>query len=153
MTSHTETMKTYVLTVSRYFPTTHPRKGKPTYFVEKILSDKIHTIRANYDLWKKRIDKVNAGNAILSLRFWTGKPYNSKQQEFLQLTKDDGIGVQEIFFLNGEIWDPIIEGDDITEMREIAKNDGLNTDDFKAWFKGYDLNKSMAIIHFTKFRY
>ena len=26
-------------------------------------------------------------------------------------------------------------------------------DDFKEWFKGYDLSKPMAIIHFTAFRY
>ena len=35
----------------------------------------------------------------------------------------------------------------------IANNDGLSLDDWKEWFKGYDLSQSMAIIHFTKFRY
>jgi hypothetical protein len=35
----------------------------------------------------------------------------------------------------------------------LAKNDGLSLDDFKEWFKGYDLSKPLALIHFTKFRY
>ena len=29
----------------------------------------------------------------------------------------------------------------------------MSLDDFKAWFKGYDLHKPMAIIHFTNYRY
>jgi len=32
-------MKTFVLTVSRYFPKTHKRAGEPTCFLEKILSE------------------------------------------------------------------------------------------------------------------
>lgn len=103
-------MKTYVLTVSRHFPAKHPRRGESTFFPARIqngLGDshyiqsptsKIHTIRANYDLWKKRIDEVNAGEAVLSLRYWTGKPYNSKQQEFARLDKNSGIGVQKLTF-------------------------------------------------------
>lgn len=164
-------MKTYVLTVSRTFPKTHKRAGQQTWFVEKInearmpISDepimgkKIHTIRANYDLWKKRIDEVNAGNAILSLRYWTGKPYNSKQQEFLQLTNDDGISVQKLSFFESDIYCPYVYGlngssnEPVDDVRDIAKNDGLSIDDFEAWFKGYDISKPMAIIHFSKFRY
>jgi hypothetical protein len=36
---------------------------------------------------------------------------------------------------------------------KLAENDGLSLVDFKAWFKGYDLSKPMAIIHFINFRY
>jgi hypothetical protein len=36
---------------------------------------------------------------------------------------------------------------------ELSKNDGLSEDDFRAWFKGYDTRKPLAIIHFTNFRY
>jgi len=41
----------------------------------------------------------------------------------------------------------------ITDIRTLAKNDGLSLQDFKDWFKGYDFSKPMAIIHFTRFRY
>lgn len=126
-------MKNYVLTVSRYFPSGHKRAGDRTLFVEKIcltsdglraiyknVSPKIHTIRANFGLWKKRFGEIEAGRACLSLRYWEGKPYRSKQVEFLRLTKDDGIGLQELHFASDNI---------------------------------DDLSESMAIIHFTNFRY
>ncbi len=63
-------MKTYVLTVSRTFPSTHNRKGSRHILSKKIgralgkgkvevyeefgqdISPKLHTIRANYPLWK-----------------------------------------------------------------------------------------------------
>lgn len=55
-------MKTYVITLSQYFLATHKRAGDPTDFKEKFLSgEKIHTIRANYPLWEKRIKEVQEG--------------------------------------------------------------------------------------------
>jgi len=32
-------------------------------------------------------------------------------------------------------------------------NDGLTSNDWLEWFKNYDLSQTLAIIHFTKFRY
>jgi len=150
--------KTYVLTVSQNFPKTHPRSGESTGFVEAIKKlfteqqTKIHTIRANYPLWEKRIAEINAGNAVLSIRYWTGKPYNSKQEEILVL---EGCGVQKItsFMWQYAILDLLEEGTDSIEIETLAKNDGLSLTDFVNWFKGYDLSKPMAIIQFTNFRY
>lgn len=73
-------MKTYVITLSQVFPTWHKRAGEPTKFRAAFLSGqtcskckkrnpamctgecfsglKIHTIRANYPLWLKRITEV-----------------------------------------------------------------------------------------------
>lgn len=175
-------MKTFVLTVSRTFPKTHKRAGQQTWFVENIneavmpISDdpimgkKIHTIRANYELWAKRIKEVQEGKAILSLRYWSGVPYRTKQIEFAQLDKDSGVGVQELKFgyCNSLIslsdkFIPIITKPYIIELEnlkdkyldilQISKNDGLKFGDFMDWFKNYDLSKPMAIIHFTSFRY
>jgi len=159
-------MKTFVLTVSRVFPKTHKQAGNPTRFIEKILNKelenwtKIHTIRANYELWKSRIDQVNDGKAILSLRYWTGSPYNyqrdgSKQGVFLTLGKDE-CGIQKLEFNSGRFFYPIIENCEImpTDLREqLAKNDGLSDEDFEEWFKEYDLTQPMALIHFTTKRY
>jgi hypothetical protein len=39
------------------------------------------------------------------------------------------------------------------DVQRLAANDGLSVEDFKAWFKCYDLSKPMAIIHFTEFKY
>jgi hypothetical protein len=158
-------MKTFVLTVSRVFPATHKRKGEPTLFQSYILNTlindpvhqkKSHTIRANYELWAKRIKEVQEGKAILSIRYWSGKPYNSKQVEICQLDKDSGIGVQELSFIENDIQRPGIWGEKyvvLAKISEVAKNDGLSLDDFKDWFRKYDLSKPMAIIHLTKFRY
>ena len=176
-------MITYVITASRTFPATHPRRGEATGFTQKITSQKkLHTIRANYSLWKKRFQKIEAGEACLSLRFWSGKPYRSKQVEFLRLTREDGIGIQKIIMRREELPDRILYGAQVLEEGQhiwtgdirrpvdmYARNDGLTPEDFIAWFaptfekarKKYatlaDLSTAMemefAVIHFTKYRY
>lgn len=112
---------------------------------------KRHTIRANYPLWAKRIAEVERGEACLSIRQWTGKPYRSKQVEIGRLTKDDGVGIQKAALTN-DLSECII-GRRHYNYVSIAQNDGLHPADWLDWFKGYDLTQPMAIIHFTKFRY
>ena len=174
--------KTYVITLSRTFPVKHQRAGEPTYFKEKMhngllwdkgtnigyaltpsyavpgdIQLKLHTIRANYELWRKRFVQIESGEACLSVRQWTGKPYASKQVEIARLTKEDGIGLQRLFFHPDRDgchvwWNFNIDGGyHIPQM--LAEHDGLAFDDWKAWFRDYDLSKPLAIIHFTNFRY
>lgn len=104
-----EKIKTYVLTLSKFFPSTHIRKGEPTSFRDAFNAGQVfnrgsaclyrhpkkHTIRSNYPLWLKRITEVQAGKAVLSVRQWTGKPYRSPQEEIAILTNEDGLGIQE----------------------------------------------------------
>ena len=155
-------MKRYRLVVSRTFPDKHSRKGDETKFVEKIIGQiKIHTIRSNFDIWAKRIEKVQRGQAVIELYHWSGKPYQSNQIVFATLDKDSGCGVQALIFPERHISDANVCGDEYPNptwykgvlSSELAKNDGLSLDDFKEWFKDYDLSKTMVIIHFTKFRY
>lgn len=156
-------MKTYVLTISRTFPAYHPRRVEETGFVEKIKAgEKLHTIRGNLALWQNRIAEVQAGTAVLSLRYWEGKPYNSPQVEFARLTAKDGVGVQLVYI---DLSIPNIPSfhpkyltrdiDGFPLVGSIPMNDGLSVEDFAEWFiKGkYDLSQPMAIIHFTPFRY
>ena len=145
-------MKTYVLTLSKVFPATHPCKGEPTGFREAFRKTKLHTIRANYPLWAKRIAEVQRGEAVLSVRQWSGRPYMSKQETIATLTADDGVGIQKLTFFAGRIIYPTV-GKYQPSVKEIANNDGLHADDWVYWFKNYDLSKPLAIIHFTKFRY
>ena len=160
-------MKTYVLTVSLTFPKTHKKAGEQTFFKEKLINGlaqlqgedcKIHTIRANYELWSKRIKEIQEDKAILSIRYWSGKPYNSKQVEICRLDKDSGIGLQKLGFYYDRIEEPFIDTPEqhigyVGKTELITQNDGLSLDDFKEWFRKYDLSKAMAIIHFTPFRY
>jgi len=176
-------IKTHVLWVSPRFPHDHPRAGEATYFVDKIaialslalinenadnFSAKLHTCRADsknsknkkgaYEEWKRKIDEVNAGKAILSLRMWSGSPYNSKHDgsqpvEIAQFNKDSGIGVQKLEFTEGCICSFCsIDGRE-TKIVNVAINDGLSWSSFKAWFRKADLSKPIAIIQLTKFRY
>lgn len=117
----------------------------------QIFDRKIHTIRANYPLWAKRIAEVERGEACLSIRQWTGKPYRSKQVEIAKLTKKNGVGIQKVELTN-DLAECITGGRHYSYV-DIARNDGLHPADWLDWFKGYELTQPMAIIHFTDFRY
>jgi hypothetical protein len=164
-------MKTFVLMVAKTFPASHPRAGQPTNFEEKINSincdlpfppfnPKIHTIRANYELWKKRIDQVKAGKAFISVRQWEGKPYRSKQLECFRFY-GDRIGIQKLeedgmfYRIDGKYGK--------FNLLTFSKNDGLSFVDFIHWFpikckkkqitEPKRFENPMAIIHFTNFKY
>ena len=155
-------MKTYYLTLSKVFPSTHAKAGINTYFEEKLRVYKLHTIRANYGFWMKRFEQIAAGKACLSIRQWVGKPYGkgSTQREIVRLTREDGIGIQELRIVKEKINSrPIYLGyvdgkqGDCNFFQELAANDGLSFKDSFDWFEGYNLSQPMAIIHFTPFRY
>ena len=151
-------MKTYYLTLSQGFPATHARAGQPTGFKENLCKTKMHTIRANYEFWKNRFEQIEKGEACLSIRQWTGKPYRSKQVEIARLTREDGIGIQKLELeladkLFGIYHPRIDDGKGVSSIEELANNDGLSLNDWREWFKDYDLSQPMAIIHFTPFRY
>lgn len=118
---------------------------------------KIHTIRANYPLWRKRIAEVENGQAILSIRQWTGRPYFSPQAKLADLTKDNGVGIQKLKFHLDRDGNVLYNNFDIdghyADIKDVARHDGLSFDDWREWFKSYDLTEMLAIIHFTKFRY
>lgn len=160
-------MKTYVLMLSQVFPADHPRAGEPTNFEEKVLcglgkssgfEPKIHTMRSNYQYWKDRFVLIDKGDACLSIRKWSGKPYRSKTIEIARLTKEDGIGLQKASIRIDEIYgvpELFLENGMCTSTWGglIAKKDGLTSKDWCSWFRNYDLSKPIAIIQFTKFRY
>lgn len=157
-----------IITFSTSFQTKHPRKGEPTFFVEKIFSGlaenfpdwrmpkdftkydwhtyynnrrhKIHTIRQG--------SRFKAGEKF-SPRIWSEKPYMSKQiifSEDLTITHIDRFEFNRYhFILNYER----IEFDD-ERLITIAANDGLNVQDFVAWFKKPFIGQ---IIHWTDYKY
>ena len=167
-------IKTYNIMLSRVFPETHPKAGQPTGFSDKVLANfryptydptlldhkKLHTIRANYKLWKKRFEEVERGDAVINLRVWIGKPYRSKTLLIKTLTSKDGIGLEKLEIVRTidfgrPIWMLYLNGrqQDCNFLKSLAQNDGLSLEDWFAWFESYEKNKPMAIIHFTPFRY
>ncbi|MDD3079113.1 MAG: hypothetical protein PHH37_08415 [Paludibacter sp.] len=168
-------IKTYVIFISLTFPAYHSRKGDHTYFIEKLLGrqticeapvcvKKLHTFRGNYKIWKKRIDEVLAGNAIISIRYHTLGRYvkGNEQIEVAQFNNNSFIGIQEAIYLpdfKNDFRGMAIRCDDGLfydfPFYKVAENDGLRLSDFMEWFeKGkYNLKEPMACIHFTSFRY
>ncbi|WP_299129430.1 hypothetical protein [uncultured Winogradskyella sp.] len=140
--------KCFVLIISERFPKTHPRAGEETKFYKKILQLlKKHTIRMNYELWKNRVELINKGEAYLSIRTWSGKPYRSPQVELIDF---HNVGLQK---LEANIMGWFIDDyDSEITTKELSENDGLSLDDFKSWFKKIP-QEPMALIHFTDFRY
>lgn len=165
----------YRIPISIVFPATHKRKGEPTLFQYRIQDArtetpgewwKLHTIRGNYQRWAKKFEKIFRGEAVLELYYWSGKPYNSKCVTICQLGKDDGIGIQKVDLSKIKYSDhsfrmAIIDceatehtsGKKGIHYTHIAKNDGLSVEDFKEWFKNYNISEPLAIIWFCDKRY
>ena len=164
-------IKTYNIMLSRVFPKTHPRAGQPTGFDDRVMAcfrypsynptllgnKKLHTIRANYALWKERFDEVQRGEAIINLRQWLGEPYRSKTVLIKTLTAADGIGLQRLDFKmpdHGDLTFYVIDESMVfTTGKVLSHNDGLELQDWLDWFSDYDQTQPLAIIHFTPFRY
>jgi len=161
-------MKTYVIILSKNFPTNHSKAGDTTYFEELVLMGikkihmgespstwKLHTIRENYSLWAKRMEEVAEGRACISLRQWSGRPYFSEQVELFNLKKENGVGIEPLIICPKSGAFIVDNGDQIHKgsIQILAENDGLYLSNFLEWFPMEKRGKLMAIIHFTKFRY
>ena len=181
-------MKTYVIILAENYPAGHQYAGESTYFKNKFLYGlgcpdcsyanathpcpgkgryacprgslkKLHTLRGNYEMWKKRFAEIETGRACLSVRVWSGRPYHSKQKELARLTKGDGIGLQRVRIYNvgdGARYAMLLNaaGDKVgrIETYKLANNDGLPLFAWEDWFRKAN-DPDFAVIQFTKFRY
>ncbi len=150
--------KRVIIILSKTFPKTHKRAGEKTFFVRSINNGtKIHTIRNGYERLRHNLDKVINGTHIVSLRQWTGVPYHSPQDEITLLTD---VGYERISMSYNPETGKVratINGWPYDDVEQIAKNDGLEWDDFVDYFFGKGAHNARlfqgVIIHFTKFRY
>lgn len=138
-------MKKRILIVSSKFMKSHPRAGELTHFPVNIVNGtKLHTIRNNYEYWKKIVDEVNRGEASLEIRTWSGMPYRSKQINVKGFYKGQ-IGIQpcvvdadaEVVYVKGSL----------NTCDYIEASDGLSIEDFWNWFP--KTIEDACIIHFT----
>ncbi|MDR1323401.1 MAG: hypothetical protein LBK68_03075 [Candidatus Margulisbacteria bacterium] len=106
---------------------------------DDLIPGKIHTIRANFEYWKRF-----EGQEV-ALAYWLGKPYRSKQRVFCVKKI---VSVEEII-KKSDGSNPFCR----FPVQTLAKNDGFaNYYELEDWFRGYP-NRIKAIIHFTEFRY
>jgi hypothetical protein len=176
-------MKAVILLSKTFFPK-HPKAGQETEFMGKVMVSvhqssiygnyyKIHTCRANYEYWKRKIYRLKAVNGVLSVRQWSGKPYGSPHETIVDIPAEN-VDVQKLslwinkrtdFYAEGEIapihsiieWEARVNGNNIP-VSVLASNDGLTVEDYMAWFLPvFEKEKAdildFAIIHFTKFEY
>lgn len=140
-----------VITFSRYFPAYHPRKGEPTYFIEKIwagLADSTDRMQGAVDMdfyeYYNGVPKwhtIRSGNRwkvgdYFSPRYWSGKPYASKQElitEPLQIKKIWNIKIEK---KDGILFTFFINGENVKheQMEKLSRNDGLKYEDMVHWF-------------------
>lgn len=144
-----------VITFSRLFPAYHPRKGEPTYFVEKIWSgikeDFSKTLigldnelfNFSKGIYKPKYHTIRAGNRWkvgdkFSPRVWSDKPYRSKQ-----ITISPDIEIKKVWEVKIEQFgsSKIISYptkrkgyDYMISLGDVANNDGLSIKDFNNWF-------------------
>lgn len=142
-----------VIIVSRTFPGYHPKAGQSTYFVDKILSgipfrnwgrvpDEIDQYPERVKRFRPKLHTIRAGNRwkvgdMASLRYWSGRPYHSKQVEFaeveikkvwpIRIYTDNNIEIQT----DPRFWTSL----SMVKFQAICKNDGLTESDFYRWFK------------------
>ena len=143
-----------VMLSKTFFPQ-HPKAGEPTEFREKVQKGtKRHTCRCNYDYWKDRIAKLQERQGVLSLRQWSGKPYEKGSHtekimdvpasivEVQPLVISRRIETEELYTImeakpyatkrRYEFY-ASVEGTPVS-IERLAANDGLTVEDFKAWF-------------------
>lgn len=151
--------KTAVLLLSIDFMVGHSRAGQPTGFRDKLEnSEKLHTMRGNYNYWAEKAEKINVGEMELSIRQWTGEPFNSNQciiatREHLNIQRYEGYWYKEQRE-KGELPTFIIDGKLHEDVAQLAANDGLSLEDWLEWFFKKTETVEGVILHFTQdFRY
>jgi hypothetical protein len=122
------------------------------------LTPKIHTCRANYGYWEKKIARLKEAGGVLSVRQWSDKPYRSPQETIIDIPAEI-VGVQKLRLVlcNDKSLLTSVDGKSLLTSI-VAKNDGLWAQDYIDWFapvfrKEQKEVLDFAIIHFTKFRY
>lgn len=150
-----------VITFSRVFPAYHPKKGKPTYFIEKFLrcfTDGTDDENEHFEYYcelmedhnLKGFDFDSKGQTIrsgkhwnagenFSPRFWSGKPYASKQVIFSPDVKIDKVYDIDIkgykIYVNGKLFYHQHVSIWHNDIERLAKNDGLTTGELFDWFE------------------
>lgn len=152
-----------VITFSIKFPANHPRKGEPTFFVEKIWQG-VNLLPANPDprleeqlknhdtkFYDPKWHTIRGGNRWkvgdwFSPRIWSGKPYQSRQIHFalpIQIKKiwnfelrieQDGGGDIQLLYINNKEFLWYEGGYNDDTLKRMCRNDGLSEGDFMDWF-------------------
>lgn len=136
--------------------------GSPTHFKEKILSGlykqlfdvvdgkgigqfqpKLHTMRESFRIRK---------GMMLDLAYWSGKPYNSSPDRFVQQTPCKNTQIVKIHHGMGHRT-VIVDGKILTPKKteQLAINDGFESVD--KFFEHFNKSAEYNLIHWTNLKY
>lgn len=142
-----------ILLCAKFFPR-HFKAGENTDFARKILNGtKKHTVRSNYEYWKLSLERAKEiPGRIVSLRQWEDKPYHSRQHVILEIPASrcnvQRLEIERIkdvrqcdvngsIFYDGYYYIGHVEGTSgykSVDLNLVAVNDGLQSDEFVAFF-------------------
>lgn len=149
-------------TFSQTYPSHHPQVGERTFFVEKVWNylwqnhglsfdfDDIVAVNPTIDrnilwaFWDERTlqqeevknHTIRGGHHfkpgdILIPKIWIGRPYHSKQIQIappIQIKKTWRFEIKNVgYYLDGRKLK-------LTQLKQVALNDGLEVDAFECWF-------------------
>ena len=103
--------------------------------------------------WQRKAQQINAGEMELSIRQWSGKPYNSQQVEVARLSH---LEVQRFEAAYGStdpqprVW---IDGCEVADVEQVAHNDGLELAEWQEWFFKHTNHFEGVVLQFTSFKY
>lgn len=142
-----------VITFSRVFPSTHPKKGEPTFFVEKMYNS-LYLLKVvpkpledifNFKIKEQKHHTMRVGNRWkvgdkFSPRIWSGMPYKSKQiiiAPDIEIKKLWDVEVHSKMKYDDKLFRVLINGKELVTKEQyalLAKNDGLSEVDLLDWF-------------------
>lgn len=166
-----------VITFSRNYPATHPRKGEPTYFVEKILialieageisMSKALEIGRQLNLpgfenmnelrnveFKPKWHTIRGGcrwkvGDQFSPRVWTGKPYASKQLQFAPEIEIRQIYNFQIIFQSTYDFHIFLNGFKLSDIQDVAEIAKNDGLSFVDFFKWFGIKEGAKPFHFA----
>ena len=120
--------KVYYIILGKSFPRPSENSGKGTEFTKKVTDGvKVQTIRTDYGKWIKIAEAINKDEAILSIRAWGGRPYNSNQVEVCYCDRIEVLHFRAGVYQNQNNKVVFVEGKPITgtELDQFARDEGF----------------------------
>lgn len=134
---------------STFFQSSHPRKGDPTFFIEKIIKGldgngevdpfvkKMVIVSPITQCFAPKYHTIRKGNNFkigdhVNFKVWSGKPYQSKKVIFarnveIKQTWEFEMDDNGVYAINGKYLDT-------PNYLVLSQNDGLTEEDMFFWF-------------------
>lgn len=150
-----------VITFSRFFPAYHPKKGQPTFFVEKLWNS-LHRQQKNIFTNYYSIIEQNPGNEKAAELFWDSiimnydnignkhhtirkghrwkagdlfspRVWSGKPYKSPMIKIAPDVMITKVYYVNIFDYNLFVNGN-LFDFKTLANNDGLKQEDLEQWF-------------------